>query len=395
MERKMEKIVTRMNLRQQFYCFAGICSLMLMAEAALNYNTPHFVNTAIFAGVMSVIMFVLAYIFGNVNAKRATTMVEGLNAMAQGDLTQKMRMSGKDEYAWMCWEYSQARKGFSGLIDEVLNSVEQLAKEAENLAGITQQSSSGAQRQQSEIEKVASAMNQMSSTVNAVASNAGSAANAAQEADTEAQQGCEVVNQSLDTINSLAKEVKNTSDVIEKLKGDSISIGTVLDVIRDIAEQTNLLALNAAIEAARAGEQGRGFAVVADEVRTLASRTQQSTQEINEMIERLQNGANQAVMVMEKGRDKAEMSVEQAAQAGEALKSITNVVNSIKSMNTEIASAAEDQSMTADEINQNIVNISEVSHETSEGARKTSTASDELAKLAVGLQEKLGKFKVA
>lgn len=395
MERKMEKIVTRMNLRYQFYCIAGIASLLLIVKTALNYGEPRFMYDLMFASISIVSVFAIAHIFGKVNANRATTMVEGLHAMAKGDLTQKMRMLGKDEYAWMCWEYSQARKGFSSLIDEVLSSVEQLAKEAENLAGITQQSSSGAQRQQSEIEKVASAMNQMSTTVNAVATNAGSAANAAQEADTEAQQGCEVVNQSLDTINSLAEEVKNTSNVIEKLKGDSISIGAVLDVIRDIAEQTNLLALNAAIEAARAGEQGRGFAVVADEVRTLASRTQQSTQEINEMIERLQNGANQAVMVMEKGRDKAEMSVEQAAQAGEALKSITGVVNSIKSMNTEIASAAEDQSTTAEEINQNIVNISEVAHETSEGAQKTSTASDELAKLAVGLQDKLSKFKVA
>jgi methyl-accepting chemotaxis protein len=322
-------------------------------------------------------------------------MVNAMHAMSQGDLTYKINIPGKDEFAWMCWEYSQGRKGFSSLVKEILGSAGQLAAAAEELSAITEQSNSGVLRQQGEIDQVATAMNEMSATVSEVSNNAANAANEAQEADDSAKDGWQVVNTTIETINNLASEVERTSEVIENLKGDSISIGTVLDVIRDIAEQTNLLALNAAIEAARAGEQGRGFAVVADEVRTLASRTQQSTCEINNMIERLQNGANQAVSVMEMGRSKAEESVEQAAKAGKALQSITSVVDNIKSMNMQIASAAEEQSSTAEEINRNIVNISEVAQDTADGSQQTASASDQLAKLASSLQTQVGKFKVA
>ncbi|MEQ8289927.1 MAG: methyl-accepting chemotaxis protein [Gammaproteobacteria bacterium] len=392
----MEKLITRFSIRKQFYLMTGVMSVLFMVsqEILALTSTPHTI-IVISNLVIVAAMFGLAHYIGKLNGDRAHDCVIALQEMSKGNLNYKLRIDGKDEFAWMCWEYSQCRKNFSKLVQEILGSSGQLAAAAEELSAITEQSTNGVMRQQGETEQVATAMNEMSATVSEVARNAANAASAAQDADAQAKNGSQVVATTVDTIHNLAREVERTAGVIENLKEDSISIGTVLDVIRDIAEQTNLLALNAAIEAARAGEQGRGFAVVADEVRTLASRTQQSTREINDMIERLQTGANEAVSVMQAGREKAEESVDQAGKAGEALQMITQVVDNIKTMNMQIASAAEEQSATAEEINRNIVNISEVAQETSSGSRQTATASDELARLAADLQSQVSKFTVA
>jgi methyl-accepting chemotaxis protein len=391
----MEKLVAKLNIKRQFYLFPVIvCAGLIAVQSTIVVWELDIKASSGLCFLLALVTLWVAHYLGKRNAERAEMIVNGLHAISQGDLTHKVSISGKDEFAWMCWEYSEARKGFMSLVKEMLGSSVQLAAAAEELSAVTESSNSGVLRQQGEIEQVATAMNEMSATVTEVSKNAANAASAAQDADEQAKNGCEIVNTTVQTINTLASEVENTSAVIENLKGDSISIGTVLDVIRDIAEQTNLLALNAAIEAARAGEQGRGFAVVADEVRTLASRTQQSTREINDMIEKLQHGANQAVSVMEMGRSKAEESVEQAAKAGEALQTITGVVDNIKSMNIQIASAAEQQSATAEEINRNIVNISEVAQETAGGSQQTASASDELARLAADLQGQVSKFKI-
>ena len=394
----MEKLMSQLNLTRQFYLMAGLGVLanVLLLVVATDVVTEFSAHTTEFMTSLGSIVFLalMALYMGRRNARRAETIVGAMNATAKGDLTKKISLLGKDEFAWMCWEYTCARKGFTEVVQSIKSNAAQLASAAEELSAITDQSSKGVVRQQSETQQVATAMNEMSATVQEVAKNAASAATAATKADEEAKNGHVVVNDTVTTINALAEEVSLTADVIERLKGDSLSIGAVLDVIRDIAEQTNLLALNAAIEAARAGEQGRGFAVVADEVRTLASRTQQSTQEINAMIERLQSGASEAVTAMGHGRSKAEATVAQAQKAGEALNAITQVVYNIKAMNMQIASAADEQSATAEEINRNIVNISEVAEETASGAQQTANASDELARLAVDLQEKVAKFQI-
>ena len=400
----MKNFLTLLNVRRQMYLMAAVAilgNIILLGALTTQVSAsgpvlqnPVFLTTVIISLVSTALLCTLAYLLGEQNARRAETVVGAMGAMAKGDLTKKISISGKDEYAWMCWEYTCARKGFTEVVQSIQANASQLAAAAETLSSVTEQTSQGVTRQQSETQQVATAMNEMSATVQEVAKNAANAATAAQEADTQAKNGHQVVNETVATINALANEVKSTSEVIERLKGDSLGIGAVLDVIRDIAEQTNLLALNAAIEAARAGEQGRGFAVVADEVRTLASRTQQSTQEINEMIERLQSGANMAVEVMEQGTAKAEATVDQAAKAGEALDTITQVVDNIKAMNMQIASAADEQSSTAEEINRNVVNISQIADETSNGAQQTDNASDELARLASDLQEKVARFQV-
>ncbi len=315
-------------------------------------------------------------------------------AEGEGDLTRRLEVVGKDEIAQLSLAFNKFVDKIQTTIKQVANSTSQLAAASEQMSVVSNEASSGVQRQRAETEQVATAMNEMTATVQEVARHAESAAESAGEADAQAQNGRQVVNNTISAIDVLARDVEKAADVIQSLEKDSDEIGTVLEVIRGIAEQTNLLALNAAIEAARAGEQGRGFAVVADEVRSLASRTQSSTEEIQQMIERLQKGSRDAVTVMETGRNQAQISVEQATQAGSALESITSAVDAISAMNNQIAEAARQQGEVADEINQNIINISQVADETSEGTQQLATASAELAHLSQELQTLVSRFKV-
>lgn len=237
-------------------------------------------------------------------------------------------------------------------------------------------------------------MNEMTATVQEVASNINNTAMAASEANQHTGNGNRVVKQAVEQINKLADKIEHASQTIHDLEQHSIDISSVMDVITSIAEQTNLLALNAAIEAARAGEQGRGFAVVADEVRTLAGRTQESTKDINQMIEKLQNGSRQAVLVMEQSREQAQAAVEHASESGNAFTTIADAVKRINDMSTQIASAAEEQGAVSEEINQNIVQINNIASQTASGAEETSVASKDLARMASELQGLVAQFSI-
>lgn len=323
------------------------------------------------------------------------SVTELTNKMAKGDLSSRLVIRSKDEMQQIAADFNTMAEIFESLILEIKTSTLQLASASEEFAVISKESATNLSRQSRETTEVATAMNEMTMTVQEVAKSANDAAEAAEHADAESSAGKKIVEETSESIACLAQEVENAAGVIELLANDSSEISKVLDVIKDIAEQTNLLALNAAIEAARAGEQGRGFAVVADEVRTLASRTQESTQEIENMIARLQNGAKDAVSVMQSGKTQAQAGAEQTTHGSTALEAITRAVGVIHQMNLQIASASEQQNATVEEINKNILNINELSEQTSISAEQSKSSSEELSRLAISLQELIERFTLS
>ncbi len=311
------------------------------------------------------------------------------------DITVRAEDTCPHEIAVMARAFNRMMAAFQEMIGQITDSSAQLSTTAEQLSIITGSVNDGVNRQQSETDQVATAMNEMTATVQEVARHASSAASASEAADEEAKKGRTVVEQNQSGIQALANEVMSTAEVISDLSKESENIGTVLSVIRGIAEQTNLLALNAAIEAARAGEQGRGFAVVADEVRTLAQRSQESTQEIQDIVERLQQAAERAVSAMDKGKGQAQESVERSQVATESLVAILRSVSVIKDMNLQIATAAEEQAAVSEEINRNIVNISDVTKETTANTGHTMETGQSLSGMANQLRELVNQFKIA
>lgn len=315
-------------------------------------------------------------------------------AAGEGDLTQRLPVKGDNEIDRLARAFNQFVEKIQHSIRIAGDSTESVSASASQLTLIAQQGHEHMNEQHKEVQQVASAITEMASTVREVAMNGETASSNANEAFKEAESGKMVVTETVEAITILAKEVESASVVINKLKADSKAIGSVLNVIRDIAEQTNLLALNAAIEAARAGEQGRGFAVVADEVRTLASRTQDSTQEIQTIIQGLQEGTAQAVSVMNEGVVAAKRAVDTARQAGETLSNIVGSVSAISDVNTQIAAAAEEQSVVADHIDQAVVHIADLSDKSASETDKTLKACQDLARLGEELREVVLQFKV-
>jgi len=348
----------------------------------------------LFTIIMSVLLFAIASYIGNFGVRRANILVAGIQNIKQGDLTQKIVIPGKSDFSWMAYELDNARKNVSTLVHTLIGGVAQLESATKNMANISKETVDGVLTQQSETSQVATAMNEMAASVQEVARTAANTAEAARNADSEAQSGKHVVTEAMDAIESLAGEVEKAAETLNNLEQDIGNIGAIVDVIRGITEQTNLLALNAAIEAARAGEHGRGFAVVADEVRTLAARTQSSTHEIEEMVGRLQSGATAAVNVMNEGRGRAQTSVEKAASAGAALDSITAMITTMDEMSAAISSAANEQSAVAEDINRSIVSISRVAEHTADGAKDTAAAVETMTLLSAQLQEAASQFKI-
>ncbi|WP_087499688.1 methyl-accepting chemotaxis protein [Pseudomonas sp. SID14000] len=314
--------------------------------------------------------------------------------VASGDLTQELPVQRRDELGQLQASMQRMTQGLRELIGGIGDGVTQIASAAEELSAVTEQTSAGVNNQKVETDQVATAMNQMTATVHEVARNAEQASEAALMADQQAREGDRVVGEAVAQIERLADEVVNSSEAMNQLKAESDKIGSVLDVIKSVAQQTNLLALNAAIEAARAGEAGRGFAVVADEVRSLAQRTQQSTEEIEELIAGLQSGTQRVASVMDSSRQLTDSSVELTRRAGSSLETITRTVSSIQAMNQQIATAAEEQTAVAEEINRSVMNVRDISDQTSAASEETASSSVELARLGTHLQGLVGRFRL-
>ena len=361
------------------------------------------VNGAVTTGntfviVVVIISIAVAAFIGYVTVRAITRPLYRVNELltvaSSGDLTHRLDDSAQDEFGLLARNCNTLIGNLKELITAINVRAEQLAAASEQTSAVTAQTTHSIQDQKSQIGQVATATTEMHSTSQLVVQNAEDTLSQIRHADAEAENVRQISLENKNTIEILSSDVQEAADVINKLHQDSASIGGILDVIRGVADQTNLLALNAAIEAARAGEQGRGFAVVADEVRTLASRTQESTQEINAMIEVLQAGAEKAVSVMNQGKDQTAACVAQTEKATQALDIITDAVHKAHDVSSQIEQSAREQNTVSQEISEKLETIVSIAEETTAGAQQTSESSHEVARLAEELQQSIRQFKV-
>lgn len=346
--------------------------------------------------VLSLLALAVSYAVQKSIVGPINNIVDALRNISEGegDLTRRLPVSGRDEVAELASCFNRFVERLQGIIGNVVQTAASVRKDAQLLSTTARDNELAIQHQQNEIQQIVTAIREMAAVVDNVSQSVSETASQSQQADSAAASGKQTVALTMGQIQSLSNDIKTAAGVIDQLQQETQSIGSVLDVIRGIAEQTNLLALNAAIEAARAGEQGRGFAVVADEVRTLASRTQTSTTEIREMIERLQSGSHKAVEMMSAGNAQAGASVEQAGQASVSLENITSIVSVIRDRTNQIAAASEQQSAATRQIEKNVQRISTVAVESAQSSSRICTNTEHLAAAADRLSELVSRFRV-
>ncbi|MFV1872146.1 MAG: methyl-accepting chemotaxis protein [Oleiphilus sp.] len=360
------------------------------------YVSQAFISVLILSGLFLFAFIAISILFPKMIVSPMKALINHVNDLASGggDLTKKVKVQSEDEIGEMGHAVNHFIESLRGLLVQIIKLGTQFADQSDELKTLSSRNKHVTDGAMEETDMLATSITQMSVSVQEVAQNANNAANQAQQASDQSKLGQQVVEETKQAINVLSREVQESATVIEQLKDDASNIDDVVNVIRGIAEQTNLLALNAAIEAARAGEQGRGFAVVADEVRALASRTQSSTEEIQDMIGALQESADRAFTMMQQGKQRAESAVGHSNDAHDSLENINNAIGLMADMNTQIAAAAEEQSVVSSEISENATKLSSFSREAAELSDGVSQSTHALSEMATSLKSKLVKFKV-